>query len=994
MDRPSSTDTEVSASPLLAWLESLDASVPQEPCLKREAFASLVDSLDANESCRRDTTGRPVTPAGSVRRPDSRLPRIRHAFQRRARAALLRAWPPVDRAFADTRFIEKVLVDLDRVSLAVSARIAQKQLSKKQGELHGQVVSDGTPRSFRPKDEDSAEQRYHRQLQIAAREHMDRFGDGAPLDLPKARQLFKTTAGLESKSRYTAAGLERGALRHLGPLGERELVSLLDAGGGALGYCSRAQGRLDVSRPWADPTAVTCRCEEPPLEAIDNQEAHEADFGKPPPWQSRARVLASQSGRKSHRQQLREELRREGGPPSVTALHDTVSLAQVGKAVLEGDASALLQDRADSLWNGPNPSIIAPELQSVLGTTSCRFPLLFVAAFSGEPAIWNYLTELLAKRDQLLPHLVEDVEGWHLPVILCLAPPSKIQSKDSKRLLQSFFHLMGSKKLQQRPISYCLLLPREEHWEGDAAGQPMHLLLERGSDVWPQLVEMLVREGGFCHEEESGRIALVGRILAERGCMKDFLDACAKGGDAVQPQSQAMAGLYLGVLKSSVPPIRCLSALQALLENGLAPAAPLTPSADQWPLHAAARHNCLPVVKVLLVAKADPFARNVRGLTALEVAKHSRSWAAAAAIRRAPFKSRAFHVQLVAEALARHIEELHASQVAADIEDVAQALLRHLEDSVSADTDLVAGALAQMAVAMPLAPDASREEEVWGRSPNAATAESTDLVANALAQMAIAAPLPPDASREEVWGRSPNAATAESTDLVANALAQMAIATPLPQPDASKEEEIYGASPHSGHADLVEHVLVRMMMASPLPGDDSFQEDVRHEVNSISSGRSEIVHTDVVAHLLARMLLDSPDPKSEPKSDSLQHEEVSSGHSDNVNTTLVANVLARMVLAATPSPGPNPETLLEEDTYARGSQSGGASNVDQVAAALAQMVLANSPQRPDVRETLEDQDCDREVANAAGRALAGVVVAAHGAANLEEVDEMLSHLAL
>ncbi len=27
----------------------------------------------------------------------------------------------------------------------------------------------------------------------------------------------------------------QGALRHLGPLGERELVSLLDAGGGALG---------------------------------------------------------------------------------------------------------------------------------------------------------------------------------------------------------------------------------------------------------------------------------------------------------------------------------------------------------------------------------------------------------------------------------------------------------------------------------------------------------------------------------------------------------------------------------------------------------------------------------------------------------------------------------------------------------------------------------------------------------------------------------------
>ena len=34
-----------------------------------------------------------------------------------------------------------------------------------------------------------------------------------------------------------------------------------------------------------------------------------------------------------------------------------------------------------------------------------------------------------------------------------------------------------------------------------------------------------------------------------------------------------------------------------------------------------------------------------------------RSWAAAAAIRRAPFKARGFHVQLVAEALAQHLED-------------------------------------------------------------------------------------------------------------------------------------------------------------------------------------------------------------------------------------------------------------------------------------------------------------------------------------------------
>jgi len=442
-------------------------------------------------------------------------------------------------------------------------------------------------------------------------------------------------------------------------------------------------------------------------------------------------------------------------------------------------------------------------------------------------------------------------------------------------------------------------------------------------------------------------MALVGRILAEHGYMKVFLDACAKGGDALQPQSQAMAGLYLGLLKNSVPQVRCLSALQALLEHGLAPAMPLTPSADQWPLHAAARHNCLPVVQVLLVAKADPFARNVRGLTALDVAKNSRSWAAAAAIRRAPFKARGFHVQLVAEALARHIEELHASMVAADVEDVAQALLRHLEcqeptkDSKAADTDIVAGALAQMAAAMPVPkPGATEEEEMSGKSPDSA-----------------------------------------STDLVANALAQMAFAMPVPKPGATQEEEFCGESPNAVSTDFVASVAARMMMASPLPGSDAFDD--------VSSGRSDIVHEDVVANILARMVLASPDPKSDTQSDSLRHEEVSSGHSDAANTALAANMLARMVLAASPSPEPIPATQEQEET-------GSASHVDLVATALAQMVLANGSTAAGtdgVHQVLEDSS-DREVATAAARALAGVVVAAHGAADLEEVQEMLSHFTL
>ena len=86
-----------------------------------------------------------------------------------------------------------------------------------------------------------------------------------------------------------------------------------------------------------------------------------------------------------------------------------------------------------------------------------------------------------------------------------------------------------------------------------------------------------------------------------------------------------------------------------------------------------------------------------------------------------------------------------------------QSILIFLADMLLRDRPRT---MARWSEAMPLAPDASREEdeacaghplilltvccattadwqEVWGRSPNAATAESTDLVANALAQMAI-----------------------------------------------------------------------------------------------------------------------------------------------------------------------------------------------------------------------------------------------------------------
>ena len=38
--------------------------------------------------------------------------------------------------------------------------------------------------------------------------------------------------------------------------------------------------------------------------------------------------------------------------------------------------------------------------------------------------------------------------------------------------------------------------------EGDAAAQPTHLLLQRGVDIWRELIELLVAQDGFPQEED------------------------------------------------------------------------------------------------------------------------------------------------------------------------------------------------------------------------------------------------------------------------------------------------------------------------------------------------------------------------------------------------------------------------------------------------------------------------------------------------------------
>ena len=86
--------------------------------------------------------------------------------------------------------------------------------------------------------------------------------------------------------------------------------------------------------------------------------------------------------------------------------------------------------------------------------------------------------------------------------------------------------------------------------------------------------------------------------------------------------------------------------------------------------------------QVLLAGKAEPFQRDARGRTALDVATGGRSWPAAALLRRAPKRPQGRSAQNdegdVAAALLRHLEAVvpAAQDVAGDIQVVANSLAR------------------------------------------------------------------------------------------------------------------------------------------------------------------------------------------------------------------------------------------------------------------------------------------------------------------------------
>eukprot|EP00929_Paragymnodinium_shiwhaense_P083245 TRINITY_DN44287_c0_g1_i1.p1 TRINITY_DN44287_c0_g1~~TRINITY_DN44287_c0_g1_i1.p1 ORF type:complete len:511 (+),score=104.55 TRINITY_DN44287_c0_g1_i1:173-1705(+) len=452
-----------------------------------------------------------------------------------------------------------------------------------------------------------------KQLAESLMARFDEDGD-AHLSLAEARCLLKASIGLTSRSKVTAAALDRETFSAICSdpqkgLALSELCELLDLADGALGGCPSA----------AKPAVAALAAESPdmPMDFLPGQLGVDECCGD-----------FDHLGDKIARRRVKTALRAE--PPRHGRAADALQRMQLLRAVRSGDEESLQTLLSCSvLWDDVNPRVLDEGLQQALCLSTARVPLLYSAAFAGHIGVLRLLVQLLRSQHKLDEALSEEVEGWTLPMAVLLGQSSP--PKD-RFLLQDFLNLLGEATLRRWSESSGQLVLPMLHFK--AGIRPLELVLRQPD--WPRAVMLLVRSGGgYPHKEGASRQLLLGVLLAGTGSTSAFLEACRDGGDSITPGSEAFAGLFLGSLQLGITPADSLVALDALVAHGLKPNAQLSAGGGLHPLHAAARHDSVWMVRGLLALGADPKLLDGRKRTALEIARKANSPGCVAALQTA-----------------------------------------------------------------------------------------------------------------------------------------------------------------------------------------------------------------------------------------------------------------------------------------------------------------------------------------------------------------------
>lgn len=310
---------------------------------------------------------------------------------------------------------------------------------------------------------------------------------------------------------------------------------------------------------------------------------------------------------------------------------DVRQSAELVSAVRAEDASRtaeLLRRGADA-----NSRVHLPDLADALRTERSVFPVLWLAAFRGHAGVIHALLAAGADPDA-------ECEGWeaaslvlagaaHSPHDPCIAierlfaPPGRPTIAEARARAEP--SAMRGNPVVRKP-SLALL------FRGEVA-EPARCLLHAGMaaserERWRDLLQLLLASDADADGRPASALSSIsllaaadlGGELVRAGLFSDFCGRLAENGGALEAKSDFLAGLYLAVLQPGLSDAEQREGFLTLRELGLPLNAPVGQTTAWLPLLLAARHDSV-LVRHLLAEKANPYQRNGRGETAMDIAR-------------------------------------------------------------------------------------------------------------------------------------------------------------------------------------------------------------------------------------------------------------------------------------------------------------------------------------------------------------------------------------